>query len=48
MFVCCVCISLNVYSCPLISQGREEGEVEVKDGQSVEVSGQIGEWTPDL
>lgn len=24
-------------------QGREEGEIEVKDSQSVEVSGQIGE-----
>lgn len=25
------------------SQGREKGEVEVKDSQSVEVSGKIGE-----
>lgn len=30
------------------TQGREEGEIEVKDGQSYEVSGQIGKWQPDL
>lgn len=30
------------------TQGREEGEIEVKDGQSYEVPGQIGEWQPGL
>lgn len=29
-------------------QGREEGKIEVKDGQSYEVPGQIGKWQPDL
>lgn len=30
------------------TQGREEGEVEVKDGPSHQVSGQIGESLSDL
>lgn len=35
--------SNHVSSCPSLSQGREKGEVKVKDGQSDEVSRQIGE-----
>lgn len=57
MQVSCLCwcllslsISRNVlFDCASFnSQGREEGEVEVKDGQSDEVSGQIGEQQPDF
>lgn len=35
----------NVCTCLLLySQGRKEGEVEVKDSQSEQVSGQISEY----
>lgn len=48
IFIFVMVIADQFFPCASNTQGREEGEVEVKDGPGHQVSGQIGESLTDL